>query len=170
LVSRRSSLAAAVALAVASLGSASRPQALRPLGPDLAALVHDAIADRFSAGDIPDLNLIEDRKHVLVLNEMRTARLRLTPDALPQSEKTTFDLISLEEAETQASRSQRALAYIAVDEPQIDGAVATLSIGVDIATPRLAGMVKLCCCSGRGEFRRTPDGWIFQKWGQMTCS
>jgi hypothetical protein len=166
----RSRLAASLVLAVLSLGTASRPQALRPLGPDLAALVHDAIADRFAAGNIPDLSLIEDRTHVFVLNELRAARAMLTEDALPQMEKTTFELISLEEAETKASQSGREVPYIAVDEPRIDGAAGTLSLGVDIALPRVAGMIKMCCCAGRAEFRRTPERWVFQKWAQMTCS
>src|SRR5439155_1428444 len=123
-----------------------------------------ALADRFKAGDIPDINLLPDRTRVLVRKELVDAKLTLTADALPNLPATTFEIISLQEAETLARRTGRDVVYLAVDNPHIDGDAATISLGIDVATHSNAGVVKMCCCTGRAEYRKRAGTWVFVKW------
>ena len=159
-----------VLVATATLTQAQSRAEYPPVSADTEHFIRAAIADRFKAGDIPDLNLLPDRTRVLVRKELVDAKLTLTADALPNLPATTFEMISLQEAETLARRTGRDVVYLAVDNPHIDGDAATISIGIDVAMPSKVGVVKMCCCTGRAEYRNRAAMWVFVKWRQMICS
>ena len=43
-------------------------------------------------------------------------------------------------------------------------------MGVDVTFPKDPKIVKMCCCTGRGEFRRVNGRWTFVKWAETICS
>jgi len=166
----RPAFCSAILVAAATLLQAQSRTEYRPVSSDTEHFIRAAIADRFKAGDIPDLNLLPDRTRVLVRKELVDAKVTLTADALPNLPAMTFEIISLQEAEALARRTGRDVVYLTVDNPCIDGDAATISFGIDVAMPRKAGMVNLCCCTGRAEYRLRAGTWVFVKWRQMICS
>ena len=120
----------AVLVAAATLLQAQSRTEYRTVSSDTEHFIRAAIADRFKAGDIPDLNLLPDRTRVLVRKELVDAKLTLTADALPNLPATTFEMISLQEAETLARRTGRDIVNLTVDNPHIDGDAATISLTI----------------------------------------
>ena len=133
-------------------------------------LVRQALQDRFGADDIPDLALLEDRSHVLLSSELRRARLQLTARALPRIEGTRFALIGVADAQALADRSHHDVVSLTVDDPAIEGDRASLWIGTDLTIPSQKGVVRMCCCEGRGDFKKMDGRWIFVKWALTRCS
>ena len=165
----------AIGIAMVVAGSVSRLPAIQKDAAHAATaevedLVRQALDDRFKAGDIPDLDLLEERAHVLVLKEMPRPRLQLSARALPKIAGTEFELIGANEASARAERSRKDVVFLTVNDPRIEGAAAFVWLGVDLAMPSKAGVVKMCCCTGRAEFRKADGRWVFVKWGGMTCS
>jgi len=148
----------------------AQPPAPRSVSPRIAEFVRQALADRFTAGDIPDLGLVEDRTHVFVRREMFGDGLLLGPDALPAMPGVKFELVALKEAEARAAHSGRNVVFISVDRPQVSGDTASIWLGVDIAVPPRSGVIKMCCCTSLAEFRRADDRWAFVKYSRTTCS
>ena len=142
----------------------------RAASPEIEDFVRQAIEDRFKAGDIPDLGLLDARAHVPLLRELPRARLQLSHRALPVIDGTTFELMGLDEARLRADRTRAAVAYLTVDDPRIDGDTGSLRLGADLTMPAKPGGVKTCCCVGRAEFRRAQSLWVFVKWSAMTCA
>ena len=159
-------MAAVVAAAVLH---AQAPAMGREAGAKIQDFVREAIADRFQAGDIPDMNLLRDRSHVYVSRELPSDSVQLTERALPNIPDSRFELISFAELSAMAARTRSDVFYIAVDSPRIEQESATISLGVDFVAASKETL-KMCCCSGRGEFRRTESRWAFVKWISMTCS
>ena len=158
------------ALLVASASLAQAPsRASLPLAPDdVQAFVRAALADRLRGNDIPDGNLLQSRR-IGVRDVMPQAHLALKEMALPQ---VTYELFlqSPADAQAEADRRNAPVAYLIVDDPIITGDAATLWLGVDTAIPRASGLLKLCCCTGKAEYRRVDDSWVFVKWSSMVCS
>lgn len=154
----------------AVLVAAGQLPAAREVNPEVEAFVREAIADRFAAGRIPDMGMIEDRRHVFVLKQMPGDRFAVTPDALPKLPNTTLEPITVQDAEAMAKRTGRDVVYLVVGDPRVDGDTASLVLGVDLALPPDAGLVKMCCCTGRASFRRISNRWVFEKWVSQTCS
>ena len=169
-IGRLLAIAVVVASAARVAAAFSQNDAVRAATSEIEDLVRQALDDRFKAGDIPDLELLQERAHVLVLKEMPRARLQLSARALPTIAGTEFELIGADEASARAERSRKDVVYLTVNDPRIEGAAAFLWLGVDLAVPSKAGVVKMCCCAGRAEFRRAGDRWVFVKWAAMTCS
>jgi hypothetical protein len=141
-----------------------------PTRAEIETFVKQAIEDRFAAKNIPDFNLLDKGTRVAILEEMPAARMRLGKGALPERAGYEFYFIALAATQQQADTMQRPVPFIAVDGPSIAGDTATLSMGVDVTFPTDPKIVKLCCCTGRGEFKRVDGRWTFVKWGQMICS
>ena len=140
-----------------------------PLASDeVQAFVRAALADRLRANDIPDGNLLQSRR-VGVRSVMPQAHLALNETALPQ---VTYELFlqSPAEAQAEADRRNTPVAFLIVDSPAINGDTATLTLGVDMATPRSSHLVKLCCCAGTAEYQRSGSTWVFVKWSSIVCS
>jgi len=166
----RIAITAVLTVAVVLSTARAQPRSAFPeASVEIQDLVRDAIADSFQAGDIPDIDLLPDGNHVFVLRELGGAQLQLTDRALPVLRKAHFTLISAGDAHAMAARTGRDVVYIAVDSPQINGDTAAISLGVDFV-PAHTGSVKMCCCSGRAQFSKTPEGWTFVKWISITCS
>jgi hypothetical protein len=167
---RRIAIAAVLTVAVVASTARAQPGSAFPeASAEIQDLVRDAIADRFQAGDIPDISLLPDRAHVLLLKELRSANLQLSERALPSIRDTRFELMSAAAADAAAERTGRDLIYIAVDSPQVDRDTAAISLGVDFV-PANTRSVKMCCCSGRAQFSKTAQRWTFVKWISITCS
>ena len=153
---------------VRPLVRAESPQA--PTRAEIDAFVKQAIEDRFAAKNIPDFNLLGPGTKITIREEMPAARMRLGKDALPERPGYEFYLISQAATQQQADTTQRELSFIAVDGPSITGETAVISLGVDVTFPTDPKIAKLCCCTGRGEFRRVNGRWTFVKWADMICS
>jgi hypothetical protein len=168
-------IAAAVALVGQSAwgGDRHRVQAQSPEAmatSDVEVLVKQAVEDRIGARDIPDGNLLGKATRIAIREEMPEAGLKLGRAALPQLAGYEFFLISEAAAQAQADRVRRAVYFITVDRPSIIADTATVSLGVDVAFPREPKTIKMCCCTGQGQFLRVGGRWTFVKWGQTICS
>jgi hypothetical protein len=114
--------------------------------------------------------LLGKATRIAIREEMPDARLRLSRGALPQRAGYEFVLISEAAAQAEADRVRRAVYFITVDRPSITEDTATISIGVDVVSPREPKSIKMCCCNGVGQFQRAGGRWTFVKWVQMICS
>jgi hypothetical protein len=94
--------------------------------------------------------------------------LPLGEEALPALEGYELRLISTEEAQAEAERTQTIIHFIAIERLQIQGNTASLSIGVDFTMPPDPKRVKMCCCSRWLEYRRIDDRWVFARWDDIT--
>jgi hypothetical protein len=138
--------------------------------PEIEDFVRQALQDRFRAGDIPDMSLLDDRAHVFVLKEMPRAGLLLSTNALPTIDGTMFELIGLGEVKARAERTRQDAVYLAADDPRIDGATGFVRLGTNLTVPAKPDVIQTCCCVGRAEFKKVGSRWIFVKWGAMTCA
>jgi hypothetical protein len=138
--------------------------------PDIELLVKQAVEDRLGAKDLPDGHLLGKATRIAIREEMPEAGLKLGRGAVPQRDGYAFSLISGAAAQAEADRVGRPVFFITVDRPSITDDTATISLGVDVASPREPTSIKMCCCTGQGQFRRTGDRWTFVKWAQMICS
>jgi hypothetical protein len=138
--------------------------------PDIEVLVKQAVEDRFAAKDVPDGNLLGKATRIAIREEMPEAGLKLGRAAVPQRDGYSFVLISGAAAQAEADRSGRPVYFITVDQPSISGDTATVSLGVDVVSPREPKTINMCCCTGQGQFRRAGGRWAFVKWAQMICS
>jgi hypothetical protein len=138
--------------------------------PDIEALVKQAVEDRFGARELPDGNLLGKATRIALLEEMPDAGLKLSRGALPQRAGYEFVLISVVAAQAEADRVGRPVYFITVDRPSIIEDTATISLGVDVVSPREPKSIKMCCCTGQAQFRRAGGRWTFVKWAQMICS
>ena len=124
------------------------------------------LADRIPAEDIPGHNLLQGVKRIAIRSDR--VRLPLGEEALPALEGYELRLISTEEAQAEAVRTQTKVFFIAVERLQIQGNTASLSIGVDFTMPSDPKLVKMCCCSRWLEYRRIDDRWVFTRWDDIT--
>ena len=138
--------------------------------PDIDVLVKQAVEDRFGAKDLPDGSLLGKATRIAIREEMPEAGLKLSRAALPQRDGYSFVLLSAAAAQAEADRSGRPVYFITVDQPSITDDTATISLGVDLVSPREPKTINMCCCTGQGQFRRTDGRWAFVKWAQMICS
>jgi hypothetical protein len=157
------------AVVAAAVLHAQAPATYREAGAKIQDFVREAIADRFQAGDIPDMNLLRDRSHVYVSKELPSDGVQLTERALPKIPGLRFELISFAELSAMAARTRSDVFYIAVDSPRLEPESATISLGIDFVAAS-KDTLKMCCCTGHGEFRMTANRWAFVKWTSMTCS
>jgi hypothetical protein len=141
-----------------------------PTRAEIDTFIKQAIEDRFAAKNIPDFNLLDKGTRIAVREEMPAARMKLGRDALPERAGYEFYLIALAATQQQADTMQRPVPFIAVDGPSITGDTAAISMGVDVTFPTDPKIAKLCCCTGRGEFKRVNGRWTFVKWADMICS
>jgi hypothetical protein len=149
----------------------ARAQSPEPMATsDIDVLVKQAVEDRFGARDLPDGNLLGKASRIAIREEMPEAGLKLNRGALPQRGGYEFFLISEVAAQAEADRVGRPVYFITVDRPSITDDTATISLGVDVVSPHEPKTIKMCCCTGQGQFRRTGGRWTFVKWGQMMCS
>jgi hypothetical protein len=142
----------------------------RMAAPDIELLVKQAVEDRFAARDLPDGNLLGKATRIAIREEMPEAGLKLGRGALPQRDGYEFVLISVVAAQAEADRIGREVHFITVDRPAITEDTATISLGVDVVSPREPTSIKMCCCNGVGQFQRAGGRWRFVKWAQMICS
>ena len=157
--------------AAVTMTGAAAPQAADPHARgEVVRFVREALRDRVLSGDIPDFTLIGDRHRLAVLARMRAAEAWLTQDYLPDVPDTSFELITLGDAEARAKQTGREVVYLVVDAPRLDGDEGTITLGVDMAMPGEPGTVKLCCCIGRAQFHKAAERWVFVKWISKTCS
>jgi hypothetical protein len=151
-------------------GSVEAQSPERMAAPDIELLVRQAVEDRFAARDLPDGNLLGKATRIAIREAMPDAGLRLSRGALPQRAGYEFVLISEAAAQAQADRVGRDVYFVTVDRPAITEDTATISLGVDVVSPREPKSIKMCCCNGVGQFRRAGGRWTFVKWAQMICS
>ena len=137
--------------------------------PEIHLLVKQALEDRLSEARLPGGELLASAR-VGVRVEMPLAGLRLGPEALPTHAGYEFYLVSAATAQVEADKTGERVHLIFVDRPSISGDSARVSLGVDIVWPREPQQIKLCCCIGEAEFRRTNGRWIFVQWANMVCS
>ena len=142
----------------------------RSPGSEVEAFVRQAIEERFGARAIPDHNLLGAATRVAVRQEMPLAGESLTSAALPRLDGYEFYLTTAAAAQAEADRTRRNVTFLIVDRPVIAGDTATLWLGVDIAIPADPNNVKLCCCTGLGQFRRAQGRWAFVEWTERVCS
>lgn len=134
------------------------------------AFVRAALMDRFRANDIPDYKVLGTSHRIGIRSSMPEAAMLLTDASLPDVDGYAFFLLSPSEAQTTADRRSETVAFITVDRPVLEGDTATVWLGVDVAAPTHPNTIRLCCCSGKAEYRRIRDGWSFVKWSTMICS
>jgi hypothetical protein len=133
---------------------------------EINTLIRQVLADRIPAKDIPGHNLLQGAKRIAIRSDR--VRLPLGEEALPALEGYELRLISIEEAQAEAERTHALVLFIAIDNLQIGGGTANLSIGVDFMMPSDPKLVKTCCCSRALEYRRIDDRWVFARWGDLT--
>jgi hypothetical protein len=144
--------------------------AQRTTSPEIDLLVRQALEDRLAANNLPDGNLLGNSKRIAIRQEMPAAKLKMGRSALPQREGHEFYFISEAAAQSEADFTKQPVHFITVDGPSIAGDTALISLGVDVIFPRTPKVGKLCCCTGRGQFRRAEGRWTFVKWVDMVCS
>ena len=150
------------ALAVQGINPSSQAQATAS---EVDALVRQVLADRIAAQDIPDFGLLRGAKRIAVRSDRVGLPFALGKGALPALEGYELRLISTEEAQAEAERTQAIVHLIAIENLQIGGDSASLWIGVDYTTPRDPRSIKMCCCSNSLEYRRVEGRWVFARWG-----
>ena len=146
-----------------------RPQANTAPSAEIESLIKQALEDRLAENDIPD-GILLGRTRIAILQVMPRTGQTLTNRALPQRAGTEFYLLSSRDAQAEADRTGKNVPYIFVDQPAIDGDSGSLSIGVDFVMPRDKKQVKLCCCTGFGQFKKVAGKWTLLKWARMVCS
>jgi hypothetical protein len=149
---------------------ASPASTFRPAGAETEMFVRQALEDRLAAGDLPDIGLIGQSKHIAIRRELPKAGLTLGPGALPKHDGYDFQLISAAEARSGATRTKRTISFVAIDEPVITGDTATIWLGADLASPDDPTLVRMCCCQGKARFSRAQDRWAFVRWDIVECS
>ena len=168
-MTRRTSLPLLLLGALACARAAQRPADLAPLRPapaEVETFVGAALADRFAAGDIPDQELVSEEDPVYVFEEMERSAYRLGAAALPRVEDTRFALLTRTQARDLAY-GRRGLALIEVDDVEITGDQAKLTMGVS-TYPDVTREMHYGSGSGPAEFRRGADGeWSFVGWGAL---
>lgn len=140
----------------------SPPSQTQPATPEVNALIHQVLADRIPAKDIPDYGLLRGAKRIAVGSDL--VRFRLGQAALPVLDGYELRLLSAPDAQAEADRTQASVHFIAIENLQIAGDTATLWIGVDFTMPSDHKGVKMCCCSRSLEYRRVDDRWVFVRW------
>lgn len=140
----------------------------RPAASELELFARRAVEDRLAAGDLPDMELLEDSRRISVRREMPLAGLELGPATRPEVVGLKLDLVSQAALQERADRLGLAVFFIGVDRPVISGDTATIALGVDIAVPTRSGPY-LCCCTGEARFRRAEPGWTFEEWESVWC-
>ena len=113
--------------------------------------------------------MLRDLNRIGIREELPKAGLKLTPEAVPKLQGVEFYLTSFLDTQRAADATNRPVTFIAADQPTITGDKATLRLGLDVSFPTNPEVVKLCCCSALGEFRRDQGRWVFVKWGEMIC-
>ena len=175
----RSALLAGVAAAVVAVlacvsgGADAQPRLPGPAplaSADVQAFVSQALEDRLAARNIPDQALLDGATRIGVREGMPLSGLRLGAASLPRRAGVEFYLTSASAAQAEADKTRRSVYYLIVDRASVAGDSATASLGVDVALPSDPNTVKLCCCAGDGQFRRTNGRWSFVSWQQMVCS
>jgi hypothetical protein len=156
------------ALAVQGINPSSQAQATAG---EVDALLRQVLADRIAAKDIPDFGLLRGAKRIAVRSDRVGLPFALGKGALPALEGFELRLISTEEAQAEAERTQAIVPFIAIENLQIGGDSAGLWIGVDYTMPPDPKHVKMCCCSRSLEYRRVEGRWVFVRWGDgARCS
>jgi hypothetical protein len=135
--------------------------------------VRAAIADRFAAGDIPDIGVAlgPNPDAVTIRAEMPRAGLRLSSAALPDPQGLGFRLLTLADARATANRTGENVRFIGVDLITFSTNDATLVMGGDFVLPEDTKNIKLCCCESGARFVRQANTWTFISWGlPYACS
>jgi hypothetical protein len=127
------------------------------------ALLRQVLAERITAGDIPDFGLVRSQRPILVRLD------NASPAALPKLRGTELSSISLAEAEERARTTGRPVFYLIAGAPQIRGDTAELLLGVDVTLPPGTG-AKLCCCHGQVRYVRTSERWRYVGMPYAICS
>ena len=153
-------LIAAAALSIAHAHTAAVQENSPP--PEINTLIHQVLADRIPANDIPDYGLLRGAKRIAVRSDL--VRFRLGHAALPVLEGYELRLISTADAQAEADRTQALVHFIAIDNLQVAGDTASLWLGVDFTMPSDRKGVKTCCCSRALEYRRVDSRWVFVRW------
>jgi hypothetical protein len=152
-------------------GRAVRAQsAERMATAEIEAFVKQAVTDRLVEGNLPDGGLLGRSTRIAVREELPGAGVKLGPGALPQRDGYEFYLISTVAAQVEADKTGKPVHFIAVDRPVFVEDTGTVSLGVDVVFPREPDVIKMCCCSGHGLFRRANGRWTFVKWADISCS
>jgi hypothetical protein len=155
--------------ATAAMQETDPPSQRHATTTELDAFVRQMLADRIAAKDIPDWGLLRGARRIAI--RFDPVRLPIGKDALPVLEGYEFQLITAEEAQAAAERTQSYVHFVAIERLQIQGDAASLWIGVDFAMPPDPTLIKMCCCSRALKYRRTVDGWVFVGWSDMgRCS
>ncbi len=173
----RHSLTLGVVLFVASVAHAQAPEPgsvdlhqRRAVDPTIQRFVRDAIADRFAARDLPDFGLLPESGDIWIRQETDNPNSELTNDALPQLNNRQFRLIQQSVAQARADASGTSIVFITVGRVVVNGADASINLGVDTVDPRSPGTIKLCCCSGDAKYQQVGDEWKFVRWESQVCS
>lgn len=154
---------------VLTAAAPTQPSSIPVAPAQIQTLVKQALENRLSANDIPDLNLLRSAARIAVRQDMRQARMTLTSDALPHLAGYTSYLVSSTDLQAEADRTEQDVFFVTVDRPSIDQDSATVWLGTGLVLPRTSHSLKLCCCVSQGQFHR--DGaWRFVEWLQRICS
>jgi catechol 2,3-dioxygenase-like lactoylglutathione lyase family enzyme len=151
-------------------GRTPQEASLAQASADVEAFVQQVLDERFSARDIPDLNLLGSSKTITVRQEMPQISRRLSQAALPKRDGYQFVLAPSSDIQAEANRTQRFVYYIWVDQAIIMDDAAKIAIGVDFVMPAGSTDVKLCCCDTRGYFQRRDNRWRVLQWTVVSCS
>jgi hypothetical protein len=143
---------------------------LQLASPEIQSFVKQTLEDRVRAGQLPDGHLLGNSLRIGVREEMPRAGVRNGPGSLPRLEGREFYLISQIAAQTEADKTGRAQHFVSVDRPSLEGEVGSVLLGVDVAYPKDLNLIKLCCCTGLGQFRRVQGRWTFVKWIGHACA
>jgi len=132
--------------------------------------VRHALADRFAARDIPDFGMLPESSDIWIRQETGNPNSDLTTDALPQSNNRQFRLIQQSVAQARADATGTSIVFITVGQVVVNGADATIGLGVDTVDPRSPNTIKLCCCWSEAKYQRVGDKWKFVRWEGGVCS
>jgi hypothetical protein len=164
-------LARIVFVSLVCLAAAQDPSLLPVAPPSVQSFVQQALQDRLTAGDIPDLHLVQRTQPIRIRAEMPGAKFRLSDAAIPEISGFSLSLVTLSDAQAEADASNHDLMVVFVDSPQIAGNTASIQIGTDVVIHHQAQKVfKTCCCRAMAQFRLEHERWVFAKWMDMICS
>jgi len=164
----------ALVLRVASVAGAQTPEPggtvhRRAANPTIQAFVRQALTDRFAAHDIPDMGMLPETGEVLIRQETGNPDSDLTTESLPQATNRQFRLIQKSVAQARADATGTTIVFIFVGRVVVNGADATIMMGVDTVDRRSPGTVKMCCCQGEARYQRVGDQWKFMRWESSVC-
>jgi len=136
------------------------------LAVQMAVLAHTLV----EAKDLPDIGMLPKDGPIIVQSDIPGQKATIDSRALPSIKGRKLVLMTRKEIQDKADRDDATLTYVEIDSIVVEGTVAKVSVGTNMAIPTNSHLAKLCCCTGLAIFNLVKDSWIFGNWSETVCA